>query len=82
MVRYTVSFGLVQPPTVLVLIYGGPFDGDRQHWPVTEPLTWQLAIAPNHDPSVRAVYWLHSIGLGAHRYARYVYGVTVPVPAA
>lgn len=64
-------------PTVAAVFYGGPFDGEIAHWPVTEALDWRLEITPDPDPSVFSVYWLHSIGLAANRCARYVYDTTI-----
>jgi hypothetical protein len=68
--------------TVAVDFYGGPFDGQTQHWPISETLDRVLNIRPDHDPAVLAIYRLRSITLGALPRATYGYEGTVAAPAA
>ncbi|MET7731225.1 hypothetical protein ABZT02_07635 [Streptomyces sp. NPDC005402] len=68
--------------TITVHFLGGAFDGQTEHWPISESLDWTLTIRPDHDPAVLAVYGLRSITLSAPPVAVYQYRQTLPAAAA
>ena len=68
--------------TASVDFYGGPFDGQTEHWPADGGFELTLSVIPNHDPSVLAIYQLRSVALGSPPLVRYVYEGTVAAPAA
>lgn len=69
-------------PTVTVTFYGGPFDGQTEHWPITETLDRILSIRPDHDPATLAIYRLRSITLNTPPRADYTYEGAIAASAA
>ncbi|MFH9413978.1 hypothetical protein [Streptomyces rochei] len=68
--------------TATVEFYGGPFDGQTEHWSVTEQFDVTLTIRPDHDPAVLAIYRLRSITLSTPCRIGYVYHETIVDSAA